>query len=291
MKVRYLASAALAAVAALAAAPAFAANGGYIDAGFIEEDGLRYQDGFTASGVFSTETSGLNIQIDGNYGKLEQPAPEDQFGSVGVHVGKVVEGGYWGAYVQVGQTLMFDQTNADTLGSVVDTPAANGAAFKATSWEVGLEIENYRENWSWFARANYGSVDNDVVEYNAAGADIGATYYLTDNISLGLDGSMLSIEDSRDLSSVAFTAEWAPAFLPVSAFFRAAWHDSVGSGFAAPFPIPPTYVYPLIPDVSPNRSVTFGVRWAFGAGGSLKERDQSAGNLRKGTALNNNYIR
>lgn len=291
MKVRYLASAAVAAVAALAAAPAFAANGGYVDVGFIAEEGLRYHDGYTVSGVFSTETSGLNIQIDGNYGGLEQSAPEDQFGSVGLHLGQMLEGGYWGAYVQVGQTMMFDLSNAATAGSVVDTPAASGTAFKTTSWEVGLEIESYRENWSWFARANYGSVDNEVTEFTAVGGDVGGVYYLTDNVSFSVDASLLSIEDSRDLSTVGFTAEWAPSFAPVSAYFRASWHDSVGSGFRAPFPIPPTFVYPLLPDTSPNRSVSVGLRWAFGGSGSLKERDQAAGNLRKGTALNNNYIR
>ncbi len=227
----------LAAAAAMASAtPAFAQVGGYV-------------------GVDYTATE---FQLFGKE-DLEGRQAEFSLGFAGERWGAQIEGGYGNvAYEFIDNDITtfaghFWYSGENwRLGGVIARTADD--YFGLTEWAYGIE-GTYDITPNAVVSVSYTRGDNDEGYYESTDLDFALNYYVTPNLRLGalVGAGEYDYGPMLDSRSLGLNVEYQPFAAPVS--FTLGWAS-----------------YDLQDDPMESESLSFGVRWNFGAA-TLRERD------------------
>ncbi|MGX5719839.1 hypothetical protein [Shinella zoogloeoides] len=267
---------------ALSSMPAIAAD---IDAPII--GGMR-NGAYMEPVVYSENSSGVSGYVEGSFNKLTD-TPYDVDGETWALRGSVnfdagaglnlqIDGGY-------GRTSIED-VGVDQLAGAVhayhrDDTYAVGAFFQAAALDAGyldyfgddtvadylggLEAAWSGDDGTLYGRAGYGQArwtDYSADHYMGA---LGARYYATDNIRFDVEGALhrFSYENADlDMRSVTLSANYRPEAMPVT-FFAGYRYDQLDASAAG------------LSVAEANSSTLFtGLRFSFGSN-SLREEERS----------------
>lgn len=173
------------AVALMTPTVAHAADG-YLDLGYSTTDtDVADIDSVNFGGAVNFDLGGLEAQANAAYGRLDLGGTNYTLNTGALHLFKRNDNFLIGGFVQV-------EDGFAILGSVYD---------------VGVEGQFYVDRLTLDAGVSY--TDFDTFEESGSTVRAGATYFFTDNLSLGANGRMVDI-DGDDVTTYGVNAEWRP---------------------------------------------------------------------------------
>jgi len=184
---------AAAAVAMMNPAVAHAADG-YLELGYSNADtDTTNIDTINFGGAVNFDLGGLDAQANAGYGRIDAGGTNYTLNTGALHLFKRNDNFLIGGFAQV-------EDGFTILGSVYD---------------VGVEGQLYLGRVTLDGGVSY--TDFDTFEENGATVRAGATYFVTDNLSVGANGRMVDI-DGDDVTTYGVNAEWRPASTAFSFF-------------------------------------------------------------------------
>jgi hypothetical protein len=193
MNLKLLAAAAAVSVCAFAA-PAFA-NDGYVDASYVNLNGLgSSQSAYTANLAYSANLNPTGWGVQGDVSYLDGDNIPSQYVS--------------------GQATVFKRDKTYLYGAYVNY----ADSFDIDTWEVGALGQAYGDKYTVSGSIGYGQTNTNP---NIDHWDVGATgnYYITNNFSIGATASYERLTlagANEDITVLGAQAEWKPEKLPVS---------------------------------------------------------------------------
>jgi|CXWL01.1.fsa_nt_gi opacity protein-like surface antigen len=184
---------AAAAVAMMAPGVANAADG-YLELGYSSTDtGTVDVDTINFGGAVNFDLGGLEAQANVGYGRFDGGGTEYTLNNGGLHVFKRNDNFLIGGFAAV-------EDGFSVLGSVYDFGAEGQLYINRLTLDGGVSYTNF-----------------DTFDESGTTIRAGATYFITDNLSLGANGRMVDI-DGDDITTYGATAEWQPASSQFSFF-------------------------------------------------------------------------
>lgn len=184
---------AAAAVAMMSPSVAHAADG-YLELGYNNADvTVDDVDTINFGGAVNFDLGGLEAQANAGYGRIDVGGTNYTLNTGALHLFKRNDNYLIGGFFQV-------EDGFAILGSVYD---------------VGVEGQVYIDRLTLDAGLSY--TDFDTFEESGSTVRAGATYFFTDNLSLGANGRMVDI-DGDDVTTYGVNAEWRPVSSGFSVF-------------------------------------------------------------------------